>query len=270
MLLSSHGRSSGRRDGAGRLKPKDSPRASDGKRATAPSLQRRLPFSGQKKKREANPLTIISDGKPRSLSCARDGRMHERGATRHFPKQEEASLSAAPFDRGFPSKPATKQRHLCQTKIAIGQIGPAARGPPKRLGSPRSVRRGLSGRPARGTRLGARRTWVRVNLGLTETKEVERTNADKWNLPLGCEAKSTAPAPSGLHAKAPRSAKRRSAIAPSAPTKRKCPKAARRRAGRPSRRSCAAALVQLRASGDTDTRSRVGSGAPRPPPRGRR
>ena len=55
----------------GATQTKDSPRASDGKRATAPSatapsLQRRLPFSGQKKKRRANPLTIISDGKPRS------------------------------------------------------------------------------------------------------------------------------------------------------------------------------------------------------------
>ena len=48
----------------GATQTKDSPRASDGKRATAPSLQRRLPFSGQKKKRRANPLTIISDGKP--------------------------------------------------------------------------------------------------------------------------------------------------------------------------------------------------------------
>lgn len=50
----------------GATQTKDSPRASDGKRATAPSLQRRLPFSGQKKKRRANPLTIISDGKPLS------------------------------------------------------------------------------------------------------------------------------------------------------------------------------------------------------------
>ena len=49
-------------------------------------------------------------------------------------------------ERGFVAK---KWARLCQTKIAIGQIGPAARGPPRRLGSPRSVRRGPCGAPDR-------------------------------------------------------------------------------------------------------------------------
>ena len=69
----------------------------------------------------------------------------------------------------FPSKPARKSDCLCQARIDRGRVGPPRAERPGASEAPDPSGGGLAGRPARGARLGAGRTWVRANLGLTET-----------------------------------------------------------------------------------------------------
>lgn len=130
----------------GATQTKDSPRASDGKRATAPSLQRRLPFSGQKKKRRANPLTIISDGKPPNFSGILQKEKRRPGETREERNRQRASTR---IPSGFSTIPA-KNNGCRRARHAQNE----SRGKPDcRTREPKSKGRAEPGRrPNRGAR----------------------------------------------------------------------------------------------------------------------